>query len=393
MSIRIAKKVAEIPRSGIRDFFEVVQSMTDVISLGIGEPDFATPWNIREAAIFALEKGRTSYTSNLGLPRLRRAISGYVKRHFGLAYDPAGEILVSVGVSEAIDLALRALLDPGDEVIYHEPCYVSYSPSITLAGGVPVPVRTCGEDGFALRAEAVAAAITPRTRLLMLNFPTNPTGATMPVEELAKIAALCREHDLLVLSDEIYSELTYDNATHYSIAAQPGMRERTIFLHGLSKAFAMTGWRIGFACAPGEVIEAMMKIHQYSILCASIMGQDAAIEALEHGEPSVREMKREYELRRNYITAALREMGHDCRVPKGAFYAFPDVRRTGLTSREFSLRLLEEERVAVVPGTAFGPGGEGYVRCSFATGLEQIKIAMSRMAEFTARLREKRSAA
>jgi aminotransferase len=393
VSIRIAKKVAEIPRSGIRDFFEVVQSMTDVISLGIGEPDFATPWNIREAAIFALEKGRTSYTSNLGLPRLRRAISGYVKRHFGLAYDPAGEILVSVGVSEAIDLALRALLDPGDEVIYHEPCYVSYSPSITLAGGVPVPVRTCGEDGFALRAEAVAAAITPRTRLLMLNFPTNPTGATMPVEELAKIAALCREHDLLVLSDEIYSELTYDNATHYSIAAQPGMRERTIFLHGLSKAFAMTGWRIGFACAPGEVIEAMMKIHQYSILCASIMGQDAAIEALEHGEPSVREMKREYELRRNYITAALREMGHDCRVPKGAFYAFPDVRRTGLTSREFSLRLLEEERVAVVPGTAFGPGGEGYVRCSFATGLEQIKIAMSRMAEFTARLREKRSAA
>lgn len=393
MSIRIAKKVAEIPRSGIRDFFEVVQSMTDVISLGIGEPDFATPWNIREAAIYALEKGRTSYTSNLGLPRLRRAISGYVKRHFGLAYDPAGEILVSVGVSEAIDLALRALLDPGDEVIYHEPCYVSYSPSITLAGGVPVPVRTCGEDGFALRAEAVAAAITPRTRLLMLNFPTNPTGATMPVEELAKIAALCREHDLLVLSDEIYSELTYDNAAHYSIAAQPGMRERTIFLHGLSKAFAMTGWRIGFACAPGEVIEAMMKIHQYSILCASIMGQDAAIEALEHGEPSVREMKREYELRRNYITAALREMGHDCRVPKGAFYAFPDVRRTGLTSREFSLRLLEEERVAVVPGTAFGPGGEGYVRCSFATGLEQIKIAMSRMAEFTARLREKRSAA
>jgi aminotransferase len=340
-----------------------------------------------------LEKGRTSYTSNLGLPRLRRAISGYVKRHFGLAYDPAGEILVSVGVSEAIDLALRALLDPGDEVIYHEPCYVSYSPSITLAGGVPVPVRTCGEDGFALRAESVAAAITPRTRLLMLNFPTNPTGATMPVEELAKIAALCREHDLLVLSDEIYSELTYDNAAHYSIAAQPGMRERTIFLHGLSKAFAMTGWRIGFACAPGEVIEAMMKIHQYSILCASIMGQDAAIEALEHGEPSVREMKREYELRRNYITAALREMGHDCRVPKGAFYAFPDVRRTGLTSREFSLRLLEEERVAVVPGTAFGPGGEGYVRCSFATGLEQIKIAMSRMAEFTARLREKRSAA
>jgi aminotransferase len=393
VSIRIAKKVAEIPRSGIRDFFEVVQSMTDVISLGIGEPDFATPWNIREAAIYALEKGRTSYTSNLGLPRLRRAISGYVKRHFGLAYDPAGEILVSVGVSEAIDLALRALLDPGDEVIYHEPCYVSYLPSIALAGGVPVPVRTCGEDGFALRAEAVAAAITPRTRLLMLNFPTNPTGATMPVEELAKISALCREHDLLVLSDEIYSELTYDNAAHYSIAAQPGMRERTIFLHGLSKAFAMTGWRIGFACAPGEVIEAMMKIHQYSILCASIMGQDAAIEALEHGEPSVREMKREYELRRNYITAALREMGHDCRVPKGAFYAFPDVRRTGLTSREFSLRLLEEERVAVVPGTAFGPGGEGYVRCSFATGLEQIKIAMSRMAEFTARLREKRSAA
>jgi aminotransferase len=393
VSIRIAKKVAGIPRSGIRDFFEVVQSMTDVISLGIGEPDFATPWNIREAAIYALEKGRTSYTSNLGLPRLRRAIATYVEKHFALSYHPGTEILVSVGVSEAIDLALRALLDPGDEVIYHEPCYVSYSPSILLAGGVPVPVRTQGEDGFSLRAEAVAAAITPRTRLLMLNFPTNPTGATMPPEELEKIAALCVQHDLLVLSDEIYSELTYDDAAHTSIATMPGLRERTIFLHGLSKAFAMTGWRIGFACAPAEVIEAMMKIHQYSILCASIMGQDAAIEALEHGEPSVRAMKREYELRRNYITGALRDMGYACRLPKGAFYAFPDIRTSGLSSRDFSLRLLEEERVALVPGTAFGPGGEGYVRCSFATGLDQIKIAMERLARFSARLGQNSSAA
>ncbi|MFZ4597881.1 MAG: pyridoxal phosphate-dependent aminotransferase [Terrimicrobiaceae bacterium] len=387
MSVRIADHVRDIPRSGIRDFFEVVQTMSDVISLGIGEPDFATPWHIREAAIFALEKGRTGYTSNLGLPRLRRAISDYVQRHFHLRYDAHEEILVSVGVSEAIDLALRALLNPGDEVLYHEPCYVSYAPSIVLARGVAKAVQTRAEEEFSLRAEDLEKAIGPKSRVLMLNFPTNPTGATMEPSEWEKIAALCVKHDLVVLTDEIYSELTFEGGLHTSIATMPGMKERTVFLHGLSKAFAMTGWRIGFACAPAPLIEAMMKIHQYSILCASIMGQDAAIEALERGENSVAAMRREYELRRNFITRSLNEMGLECAKPRGSFYVFPKISSTGLTSREFSLRLLHEKKVAVVPGTAFGPAGEGHVRCSFATAMDQIKIAMERTAEFCAELR------
>lgn len=387
MSIRVADHVRDIPRSGIRDFFEVVQSMSDVISLGIGEPDFATPWHIRESAIYALERGRTGYTSNLGLPRLRRAISDYVARNFGVRYDPHTEILVSVGVSEAIDIALRALLNPGDEVIYHEPSYVSYSPSISLAHGVPVAISTRAENDFALRAEDLEAAVTPRTRALMLNFPTNPTGGTMTRAQLEKVAEVCVKHDLVVLSDEIYSELTYDGGERVSIASLPGMRERVVFLHGMSKAFAMTGWRIGYACGPAELIEAMMKIHQYAILCAPIMGQDAAIEALDHGEGSVERMRQEYEARRNYIVSSLNEMGLPCFKPKGAFYVFPDIRSTGLTSKEFSLRLLHEKKVAVVPGTAFGKCGEGHVRCSYATGLEQIKTAMSRMREFLAELR------
>ncbi|MFV0337168.1 MAG: aminotransferase class I/II-fold pyridoxal phosphate-dependent enzyme [Chthoniobacterales bacterium] len=385
MSLPLADSVKTIPRSGIRDFFEVVQSMKDVISLGIGEPDFVTPWNIREAAIYALEQGRTGYTSNLGLPRLRQVISSYVRNEFGISYSPENEILVSVGVSEAIDLALRTLLNPGDEVIYHEPCYVSYSPSILLAQGRPVAVATQAEDGFRLRAEAVEAAITPRSKVLMLNFPTNPTGATMDVEELDKIATLCERHNLVVLSDEIYSELTYEDEgakRHVSIASRAGMRERTVFLHGVSKAFAMTGWRIGFACAPAELTEAMMKIHQYSILCASIMGQEAAVEALQNGKSSMLEMKRQYEYRRNFIVSSLREMGFECLLPKGAFYVFPRIASSGLSSKEFSLRLLQEKNVAVVPGTAFGPSGEGYVRCSYATALDQIKEAMKRMAEF-----------
>ncbi len=382
MSIRIADHIRDIPRSGIRDFFEIVQTMEDVVSLGIGEPDFATPWHIREAAIYALERGRTGYTSNLGLPRLRRSIADYVRKHFGLKYEPLSEILVSVGVSEAIDLALRALLNPGDEVLYHEPCYVSYAPSITLSRGVPRAIETKAEDGFSLRAEALEKAITPASRVLMLNFPTNPTGATMTPEEWEKIAEICVRHDLVVLTDEIYSELTFDGGTHSTIASFPGMRERTVFLHGLSKAFAMTGWRIGFACAPAPLIEAMMKIHQYAILCAPIMGQDAAIEALDRGGESVAKMRREYELRRNFITRALNEMGLECLKPKGSFYVFPKITSTGLTSREFSMRLLQEHKVAVVPGTAFGPSGEGHVRCSFATGLDQIKVAMERMAVF-----------
>jgi aminotransferase len=387
VSIAIADHIRDIPRSGIRDFFEIVQSMDDVISLGIGEPDFATPWHIRESAIFALERGRTGYTSNLGLPRLRRTIADYVRKHFGVSYEPLTEVLVSVGVSEAIDLALRALLNPGDEVVYHEPCYVSYAPTIVMARGVPKPVTTRASEGFVLRAEDLENAITPRTRVVMLNFPTNPTGATMEADELEKLAAVCVRHNLVVLTDEIYSELTYDGARHTSIASFPGMRERTVLLHGLSKAFAMTGWRIGFACAPVDLIEAMMKIHQYSILCAPIMGQDAAIEALERGQDSVERMRREYERRRNFIVASLRDMGLECRSPRGAFYVFPNIASTGLSSRDFSLRLLKEKQVAVVPGTAFGTGGEGHVRCSFATAYDQIKIAMERMADFCRELR------
>ncbi len=387
MSIAIAEHIKGIPRSGIRDFFEIVQSMDDVISLGIGEPDFATPWHIREAAIFALERGRTGYTSNLGLPRLRRSISDYIQKHFGIRYEPLSEILVSVGVSEAIDLALRALLNQGDEVIYHEPCYVSYAPSIVMAGGVPRAVTTRADEGFVLHAEDLEKAITPRSRVLMLNFPTNPTGAAMDPEELEKIAAVCIKHNLVVLTDEIYCELTYEGRPHHSIATLPGMRERTVLLHGLSKAFAMTGWRIGFACAPAELIEAMMKIHQYSILCAPIMGQDAAIEALEHGEQSVNGMRREYERRRNFIVSSIRDMGLECPSPRGAFYVFPKITSTGLSSRDFSMRLLHEKKVAVVPGPAFGSGGEGHVRCSFATALDQIKIAMVRMAEFCRELK------
>lgn len=361
--------------------------MGDVISLGIGEPDFVTPWHIREAAIYVLERGRTGYTSNLGLPRLRRAVADYVARGYGVSYEPLTEVLVSVGVSEAIDLALRAVLEPGDEVLYHEPCYVSYAPSVVLAGGVACAVATRAEDEFRLRPEALEAAITPRSRVLMLNFPTNPTGATMSADELGAIAEICRRHDLLVFTDEIYSELTYEGASHVSIASLPGMKERTVFLHGVSKAYAMTGWRIGFACAPVELIEAMMKIHQYAILCAPTMSQDAAVEALERGAPAMERMRREYELRRNYIVSAFHDLGLPCHTPRGAFYVFPDISASGLPSREFSLRLLREKKVAVVPGPAFGACGEGYVRCSYATSLDQIKIAMQRVGEFLSELR------
>ena len=386
MDDKIAAHVRDIPRSGIRDFFEIVQSMHDVISLGIGEPDFATPWHIREAALFSLEKGRTGYTSNLGLPKLREAIASYVARHFGIMYHAPSEVLVSVGVSEAIDIALRALVNPGDEVIYHEPCYVSYSPSVVLAHGTPVAVPVHEKDDFRLRADELEKRITSKSKVLLLNFPTNPTGATMPREALQEIADVCIKHDLIVLSDEIYAELTYDGAEHVSIASLPGMRERTVFLHGLSKGWAMTGFRIGYACAPKAIIEAMMKIHQYAILCAPIMAQDAAIEALEHGEPAVAHMREKYELRRNFIVSALNEMGLRCHLPHGAFYVFPEIRSTGLSSRDFAMRLLEEEKVAVVPGPAFGPSGEGFVRCSYATSLDQIKIAMERMASFVQRV-------
>lgn len=384
----IANHVRGIPRSGIRDFFEVVQTMDDVISLGIGEPDFDTPWHIREAAIYSLEQGRTGYTSNLGLPKLREAISDYVAKNFRVSYDPKTEVIVTVGVSEAIDLALRALINPGDEVLYHEPCYVSYSPSTLLAHGVPVSIPTFAADNFRLTARELEKKITSSSKVLMLNFPCNPTGATQTRAELSKIAALCVRHDLIVLTDEIYSELTYGGAEHISIASLPGMRERTVFLHGFSKAFAMTGWRIGYACAPAMLTDAMMKIHQYSIMCAPITAQDAALEALENGARDVDRMRREYELRRNFIVSSFNDIGLDCFKPFGSFYVFPKIVSTGLTSHEFSLRLLKEKKVAVVPGPAFGPGGEGHVRACFATSIEQIKVAMQRIGEFVKEVRK-----
>jgi len=382
----VAEHVAGIPRSGIRDFFDVVQRMPEAISLGVGEPDFVTPWHIREAAIYALERGRTQYTANLGLLKLREGISAYVERKFGLRYAPQSEVLVTVGVSEALDLALRAVLNPGDEVIYHEPCYVSYAPSVVLAHAKPVAVACRAEDGFSVSAQAIEAAITPRTKVLMLSFPTNPTGGTMTRAQLLEIAAVVQRHNLLVLTDEIYSELTFEGE-HVSIASLPGMQERTIFLHGFSKAFAMTGFRIGYACGPAELIEAMMKVHQYAIMCASIISQEAAIEALARGDRAAEQMREEYKRRRNFIVGALNQMGLKCHLPRGSFYAFPDIRSTGLGSKDFAVRLLHEEKVAAVPGGAFGPSGEGFLRMCFATAFDQIQIAMERTAHFVERVR------
>ncbi len=382
----IARHVGAIPRSGIRDFFDIVQGMKDVISLGVGEPDFVTPWHIREAAIYALERGRTSYTSNLGLLKLREAISRSVEKNFQVAYDAKAEILVAVGVSEAMDLAFRAVINPGDEVIYHEPCYVSYAPGITLAGGVPVAVSCRAEDGFSVTAAAIERAATPKSKLLVLNFPTNPTGGTMTRAELEKIAEIARRRDLLVLTDEIYAELTFEGE-HVSIASLPGMKARTIFLHGFSKAYAMTGFRIGYACGPAELIEAMMRIHQYSMLCASIISQEAALEALERGQADTIEMREQYRVRRNFIVNAFNDMGLPCLLPRGSFYAFPNIRSTGLDSKQFALQLLESEKVACVPGGAFGPSGEGFMRCCFATALDRIEEAVERMARFVARRR------
>lgn len=387
LSGKIAESIRGIPKSGIREFFELVIGVPDVISLGVGEPDFCTPWHIREAAIKSLEQGRTSYTSNLGLLDLRQSITKYVEKQFHVQYEAKSEILVTVGVSEALDIALRALLNPGEEVIYHEPCYVSYSPSIVMAGGKPVVINTRIEDDFALRAEDVEKAITPRTKVIMLNFPTNPTGGIEPLKELEGIAELARKHDLIVITDEIYSELLYDGRTHHSIAALPGMKERTILLHGFSKAFAMTGFRLGYACSPVELTEAMMKIHQYAMLCAPITAQIAGIEALENGDAAREEMRKAYERRRNIIVSRLNAMGLTCFQPGGAFYAFPDIRSTGLTSRQFAEQLLKEEKVAVVPGGAFGVAGEGCVRCCYATDEQNLTTAMERMAAFVGRIR------
>ena len=383
---KLADHLKAIPRSGIRDFFELVIGRDDVISLGVGEPDFVTPWKVREAAILSLEKGETSYTSNLGLLSLRHEISTYVDGFFGLKYDSASEVLITVGVSEALDLALRALVNPGDEVIYHEPCYVSYSPSIVMAHGVAVPISTTKEDGFSLKPEALAAAITDKTKIVMLNFPTNPTGAVASQEDLEGIARLCVKHDLIVITDEIYSELRYDDQEHVSIATLPGMRERTILMHGFSKAFAMTGFRLGYACAPAVLIEAMMKIHQYGILCAPITSQVAAMEALKGGEELYAPMKEEYRARRDFLVERLNGMGIDCHLPGGAFYIFPDISKFGLSSSDFAIKLLEAEQVAAVPGTAFGECGEGFLRCCYATGMDDLKEAMIRLERFISTL-------
>ena len=382
---RLNLTVRDIPRSGIRDFFDIVSTMKDVISLGIGEPDFDTPWHVRESTVFALERGATHYTSNLGYLELRKALAKYVRKTFGADYHPESEVLVTVGVSEALDLALRALLNPGDEVLYHEPCYVSYRATILFANGVPLAVATKPENGFRLTRAMLEAKCTPKTKVLMLNFPNNPTGAVMSREDLEDIAAFARERDLIVITDEIYGELTYD-APHTSIVSLPGLRDRTIFLHGFSKAWAMTGFRLGYACGPAELIEAMMKIHQYTMLCASSLAQKAGIEALARPETDVGEMVAEYRRRRNYIASAFADMGLECHRPLGAFYAFPSVAKFKLPAKDFAMRLLQEERVAVVPGTAFGECGEGFVRCAYATNLDNIKEAMVRLRRFIGKL-------
>ena len=384
----VAPRVSALPFSGIRRFFDLVANRRDIISLGVGEPDFATPWTVREAAVFSLEKGATHYTSNRGEPALRRAIAGYVARNFFGTYDPEREIVVTVGVSEAIDIALRTILSPGDEVLYHEPCFVSYAPSIVLAGGVPVAVETRAEDDFRLTRAMLERAVTEKTRAVLLNFPCNPTGAILDARDVAEIASFVRERDLILISDEIYAELTYGRS-HVSFASHPEIHDRLVFLHGMSKAWAMTGFRIGYACAPEEISRNMNKIHQYAIMSAPTTGQRAAKDALENGGGEVAKMKAEYNRRRNFVAASFEEMGLPCRKPAGAFYAFPCVKGFGLSSEEFAMRLLEDEGVAAIPGSAFGPCGEGFLRCSYATAMPQIKEAMARMARFVSRLRQK----
>lgn len=368
----VAEHVSTLPKSGIRDFFAIVSQMKDAISLGIGEPDFITPWHIREAAIYALERGKTSYTDNRGLISLRRQIAEYLGNNFNVAYRPEDEILVTVGVSEALDIALRAILNPGEKVIYHEPCYVSYSPSVTLchAQGIGVPTRA--EDNFAIDADALINAWEPGVKAILLNFPTNPTGGVTPRSTLERIARFAQEKDLVVLADEIYAELTFDGGEHISIASLPGMKERTIFLHGFSKAFAMTGFRIGYACSTPELIEAMMKVHQYTMMCAPILSQEAALEALKNGEEEMFRMRDQYQTRRDFICRRFNEIGLKCHIPKATFYAFPSIASTGLSSMDFCQGLLRAEKVAVVPGTAFGPSGAGFVRASYSNSYEQL---------------------
>lgn len=377
----LSRTVSDIKPSGIRRFFDLASGMEGVISLGVGEPDFITPWTVREAAILSLEQGYTSYTANAGLLELRQEIAAYLARTFGVQYQADKEIIVTVGASQALDIALRSIIDPGDEVIVVEPCFVSYSPLVSLVGGTPVHVQAEKDQEFKISPEKLEAAVTTKTKAIMICSPNNPTGTMLNKEELEKIASIAERHDLLIISDEIYAELVYDEA-YTSMAVIEGMRERTILISGFSKGFAMTGWRLGFVCAPEEITAAMLKVHQYAMMCAPTMAQHAGLEALLNGRDDVEEMKKSYRRRRNYMVSSFNELGLTCHNPGGAFYVFPSIQSTGLTSEQFAERLLVEEKVAVVPGNVFGESGEGFVRCSYATSLEQLQEAIKRIRRF-----------
>lgn len=387
MSIPISKTVVSLKKSGIRKFFDIVSEMKDVISLGVGEPDFDTPWHIREEGIYALEKGKTFYTSNAGLKELRVEIDNYLKRTQNISYNPATEIIVTVGGSEAIDIGLRAMVNAGDEVIIPQPSYVSYEPCAILAGAKPVIIDLKAENEFRLTAEELKNAITDKSKILILPFPNNPTGAIMERKDLEEIAKVCIENDIYVISDEIYGELSYKEK-HISIASIAGMKERTILINGFSKAYAMTGWRLGYACGPKEIIEQMVKIHQYAIMCAPTTSQYSAVEALKKGDDDVKLMRESYNQRRRFLMNAFKEMGLECFEPYGAFYVFPSIKEFGMTSEEFAMKFLEEEHVAVVPGTAFGDSGEGFLRISYAYSIENLKRAMERLKRFVEKLRK-----
>lgn len=383
----LSKTIVTIEPSGIRKFFDIVSEMDDAISLGVGEPDFDTPWHIRDEGIYSLERGRTFYTSNAGLKELKIEIAKFLSRKYNLKYDYKHEILVTVGGSEAIDIAMRAMLDPGDEVLIPQPSYVSYLPCAVLANGVPVPIELKAENEFRLTKEELEAAVTPKTKLLVLPFPNNPTGAVMRKKDLEAIAEVVEKHDLFVISDEIYSELTYGDETHTSFASLPGMWERTITINGFSKSHAMTGWRLGYACGPRVILDQMLKIHQFAIMCAPTTSQYAAVEALRHGDEDIERMREQYDGRRRYVMKRLEDMGLPCFEPLGAFYIFPCIKEFGMTSDEFATKLLQDQKIAVVPGTAFGACGEGFLRISYAYSLESLKTALDRMEQFVIKLR------
>lgn len=390
MNSYLAPLVQQIQPSGIRKFFDLAAGSKDIISLGVGEPDFKTPWHVREACVYSLERGFTGYTSNAGMPELRESIANYLQSRFAVEYNPADQIIATVGGSEAIDLALRALISPGDEILIPEPCYISYSPITAIGGGIPVGIETFGENNFKLTAEALEAKITPRSKILILCYPSNPTGAIMSREDWEPIAKVVEKHDLIVISDEIYAELTY-GSNHVSFPSLPGMIDRTILVSGFSKAFAMTGWRMGYACGHPDLISAMLKIHQYTVMCAPSMGQVAALEALTNGMEEKDRMADSYNQRRRLIVKGLRDAGLECHEPQGAFYAFPSIRHTGLTSDQFAQRLLLEYKVAAVPGSVFGLGGEGYLRCSYATSVSQLNEAIERIGAFVSQLERERT--